>query len=183
VEAAGNKPKLIDEYVGRQASGHSEVSVAHMRSPGGWVEPGQTPAFDEFTVVLSGRLRLTGARLGRDIAARLVSALDRSVGDLGASYVSRGRVIVSRLIAARLVSALDRSVGDLGASYVSRGRVIGLCSTAAAGAGLDFLGNRERRRRRAYDQRGDREHHQTTAKGRCVHNLLLRSRKSDCPYG
>jgi len=61
VEAAGNKPKLIDEYVGRLASGHSQVSVAHMRSPGGWVEPGQTPEFDEFTVVLSGRLRLTTA--------------------------------------------------------------------------------------------------------------------------
>jgi len=59
VEAAGNKPKLIDEYVGRLNSGHAAVSVAHMRSPGGWVEPGQTPEFDEFTVVLAGRLRIT----------------------------------------------------------------------------------------------------------------------------
>lgn len=59
VEAAGNKPKLIDEYVGRLNSGHDAVSVAHMRSPGGWVEPGQTPEFDEFTVVLAGRLRVT----------------------------------------------------------------------------------------------------------------------------
>jgi mannose-6-phosphate isomerase-like protein (cupin superfamily) len=61
VEAAGNKPKLIDEYVGRLATGSLAVSVAHMRSPGGWVEPGQTPEFDEFTVVLAGRLRLTSA--------------------------------------------------------------------------------------------------------------------------
>jgi len=61
VEAAGNKPKLIDEYVGRLATGSAAVSVAHMRSPGGWVEPGQTPEFDEFTVVLAGRLRLTSA--------------------------------------------------------------------------------------------------------------------------
>ena len=61
VEAAGNKPKLIDEYVGRLATGSATVSVAHMRSPGGWVEPGQTPEFDEFTVVLAGRLRLTSA--------------------------------------------------------------------------------------------------------------------------
>ena len=61
VEAAGNKPKLIDEYVGRLASGHQVVSVAHMRSPGGWVEPGQSPEFDEFTLVLSGRLRVTSA--------------------------------------------------------------------------------------------------------------------------
>ena len=61
VEAAGNKPKLIDEYVGRLASGHRAVSVAHMRSPGGWVEPGQTPEFEELTVVLRGRLLVTSA--------------------------------------------------------------------------------------------------------------------------
>jgi mannose-6-phosphate isomerase-like protein (cupin superfamily) len=59
VEAAGNKPKLIDEYVGRVNSKHSQTSVAHMRSPEGWVEPGQTPEFDEFTVVLKGMLRVT----------------------------------------------------------------------------------------------------------------------------
>ncbi len=58
VQAAGNKPKLIDEYVGRVNSGTSDVSVAHMRSPGGWQEPGQTPEFDEFTIVLRGRLRV-----------------------------------------------------------------------------------------------------------------------------
>jgi ethanolamine utilization protein EutQ len=58
VEAAGNKPKLIDEYVGRVNSGTSAASVAHMRSPGGWQEPGQTPDFEEFTVVLRGVLRV-----------------------------------------------------------------------------------------------------------------------------
>lgn len=58
IEAAGNKPKLIDEYVGRVNSGDSKASVAHMRSPGGWVEPGQTPEFDEFTLVLHGMLRV-----------------------------------------------------------------------------------------------------------------------------
>lgn len=58
IEAAGNKPKLIDEYVGRINSGTAAASVAHMRSPGGWVEPGQRPEFDEFTVVLRGRLRV-----------------------------------------------------------------------------------------------------------------------------
>ena len=56
IEAAGNKPKLIDEYVGRVNSGEDRLSVAHMRSPGGWVEPGQRPEFDEFTVVLRGAL-------------------------------------------------------------------------------------------------------------------------------
>lgn len=58
IEAAGNKPKLIDEYVGRVNSRHDAVSIAHMRSPTGWVEPGQTPEFDEFTVVLKGTLRV-----------------------------------------------------------------------------------------------------------------------------
>jgi ethanolamine utilization protein EutQ len=68
VEAAGNKPKLIDEYVGRLATGHTAVSVAHMRSPGGWVEPGQTAEFDEFTLVLSGTLRVTSASGVLDVA-------------------------------------------------------------------------------------------------------------------
>lgn len=58
VDAAGNKPKLIDEYFGHVNSGTSAVSIAHMRSPGGWVEPGQTPAFDEYTIVLKGSLRV-----------------------------------------------------------------------------------------------------------------------------
>jgi mannose-6-phosphate isomerase-like protein (cupin superfamily) len=58
IEAAGNKPKIIDEYIGRARSGTSAVSVAHMRSPGGWQEPGQRPEFDEFTVVLRGALRV-----------------------------------------------------------------------------------------------------------------------------
>lgn len=58
IQAAGNKPKLIDEYIGRVNSKTSGASVAHMRSPEGWVEPGQTPEFDEFTVVLKGMLRV-----------------------------------------------------------------------------------------------------------------------------
>jgi ethanolamine utilization protein EutQ len=58
IEAVGNKPKLIDEYIGRVNSGSSEVSIAHMRSPEGWIEPGQTPDFDEYTLVLKGTLRV-----------------------------------------------------------------------------------------------------------------------------
>jgi ethanolamine utilization protein EutQ (cupin superfamily) len=58
VTAAGNKPKLIDEYVGRVNSKTSAASVAHMRSPQGWEEPGQKPEFDEFTIVLKGMLRV-----------------------------------------------------------------------------------------------------------------------------
>ena len=69
IEAAGNKPKLIDEYVGRVNSRHDALSVAHMRSPGGWVEPGQTPEFDEFTVVLKGMLRVTHRGGALDVRA------------------------------------------------------------------------------------------------------------------
>jgi mannose-6-phosphate isomerase-like protein (cupin superfamily) len=58
IAAAGNKPKLIDEFVGRVNTGADQISIAHMRSPGGWVEPGQTPEFDEYTIVLRGMLRV-----------------------------------------------------------------------------------------------------------------------------
>ena len=58
IHAAGNKPKLIDEFIGRVNSRHEMVSIAQMRSPGGWVEPGQTPLFEEFTIVLKGMLRV-----------------------------------------------------------------------------------------------------------------------------
>jgi ethanolamine utilization protein EutQ len=59
ITAAGNKPKLIDEYIGRVNSKTASVSVAHMRSPSGWEEPGQTPDFEEYTLVLKGSLRVT----------------------------------------------------------------------------------------------------------------------------
>ena len=69
VQAAGNKPKLIDEYIGRVNSATSQASVAHMRSPGGWQEPGQTPEFDEFTIVLKGMLRVEHANGSIDVRA------------------------------------------------------------------------------------------------------------------
>jgi len=59
IEAAGNKPKRIEEFVGRVTTKDDAVSIARMRSPSGWIEPGQTPEFDEYTVVLSGMLRVT----------------------------------------------------------------------------------------------------------------------------
>jgi mannose-6-phosphate isomerase-like protein (cupin superfamily) len=58
ITAAGNKPKLIDEYVGRVHTGNARVSVARMRSPEGWVEPAQAPEFEEHTFVISGLLRV-----------------------------------------------------------------------------------------------------------------------------
>ena len=66
IQAAGNKPKLIDEYIGRVNSKTSATSVAHMRSPQGWLEPGQTPEFDEFTVVLKGMMRVQYKEAGKE---------------------------------------------------------------------------------------------------------------------
>jgi ethanolamine utilization protein EutQ (cupin superfamily) len=76
VTAAGEPPKLIEEYVGRVNTGEARLSVAHMRSPAGWAEPGQCPEFDELTIVLEGALlveheggRLT-VRAGQGVHAR-----------------------------------------------------------------------------------------------------------------
>jgi ethanolamine utilization protein EutQ len=69
IQAAGNKPKLIDEYIGRINSKTSAASVAHMRSPQGWIEPGQTPEFAEFTIVLKGMLRVEHKDGSLDVAA------------------------------------------------------------------------------------------------------------------
>ena len=69
IEAAGNVPKRIDEYVGRVNSKTDDVSVAHMRSPAGWVEPGQRPEFCEYTLVLHGMLRVEYEGGAHDVAA------------------------------------------------------------------------------------------------------------------
>jgi quercetin dioxygenase-like cupin family protein len=76
VEAAGTKPKLIDEFVGRVNTGEERLSIAQMQSPQGWVEPGQRPQFDEWTLVLDGTLNVeheNGAfdvRAGRAVLVR-----------------------------------------------------------------------------------------------------------------
>jgi mannose-6-phosphate isomerase-like protein (cupin superfamily) len=95
VEAAGNKPKLIDEYIGRVNSANEAVSVAHMRSPGGWLEPGQTPEFDEFTVVLRGTLRVEysggsmDVQAGQAVITRGGEWIRYSTpGDEGAEYIA-----------------------------------------------------------------------------------------------
>jgi ethanolamine utilization protein EutQ len=95
VEAAGNQPKLIDEYVGRVNSGSEHVSIAHMRSPGGWEEPGQTPEFEEFTVVLKGTLRVEHSggtlevRAGQAVIAHPGEWVRYSTPDAdGAEYVA-----------------------------------------------------------------------------------------------
>ena len=95
IVAAGNLPKAIDEYIGRVSSETTAVSVAHMRSPCGWVEPGQTPAFDEYTVVLAGMLRVrhTGGTIdvsaGESVIARRGEWVQySSPGPEGAEYIA-----------------------------------------------------------------------------------------------
>ncbi len=69
VRAAGNKPKIIEEFIGRVNSKHDGISVARMQSPVGWTEPGQTPEFDEYTIVLRGTLRVTTRDGSMDVRA------------------------------------------------------------------------------------------------------------------
>ena len=96
VQAAGNKPKIIEEYIGRVNSGTDGVSVARMKSPSGWVEPGQTPEFDEYTVVIRGTLRVTshgGASIdvqaGQGVIAHAGEWIQYSTpGPEGAEYVA-----------------------------------------------------------------------------------------------
>jgi mannose-6-phosphate isomerase-like protein (cupin superfamily) len=95
IEAAGNKPKRIEEYVGRVNSKTAAVSVARMKSPSGWVEPGQTPEFDEYTLVLKGSLRVTSKAGVMDVAAGQAVITHRgewvqysTPGPEGAEYVA-----------------------------------------------------------------------------------------------
>lgn len=95
IEAAGNRPKVIDEHIGRVNSRTEVLSIAHMRSPGGWAEPGQTPQFDEYTLVLRGSLRVEhrkGAldvRAGQAVIARAGEWVRYSTpGEDGAEYVA-----------------------------------------------------------------------------------------------
>jgi mannose-6-phosphate isomerase-like protein (cupin superfamily) len=69
IQAAGNKPKIIKEFFGCVNSGETGVSIAHMVSPEGWVEPGQTPAFGEYTLVIRGMLRLNHRSGTMDVGA------------------------------------------------------------------------------------------------------------------
>jgi mannose-6-phosphate isomerase-like protein (cupin superfamily) len=69
IEAAGNKPKVIQEFIGRVNSRTESLSVARMISPGGWIEPGQTPEFEEYTLVLRGRLRVESKTGTIDVSA------------------------------------------------------------------------------------------------------------------
>jgi mannose-6-phosphate isomerase-like protein (cupin superfamily) len=95
ITSAGNKPKLIEEFIGRVNSGTSALSIARMKSPGGWIEPAQTPRFDEYTVVLAGMLRVThrdgvlDVRAGEAVIAKAGEWVRYSTPEAeGAEYVA-----------------------------------------------------------------------------------------------
>jgi mannose-6-phosphate isomerase-like protein (cupin superfamily) len=95
IEAAGNKPKIIQEFIGRVNSKTSSLSLARMKSPSGWAEPGQIPEFDEYTLVLRGVLRVTTKNGVTDVAAEQAIIVPKgewvqygSPGPEGAEYVA-----------------------------------------------------------------------------------------------
>ena len=95
IKVAGNKPKLIEEFIGRVNSQTDKISIARMQSPSGWVEPGQTPEFDEYTLVLKGELRVKTKSKTFDVKANqaiIVAAGEwvqySSPHPLGADYIA-----------------------------------------------------------------------------------------------
>jgi mannose-6-phosphate isomerase-like protein (cupin superfamily) len=108
VEAAGNKPKLIDEYVGRLNTGNTGVSIAHMRSPGGWVEPGQAPEFDEYTIVLAGLLRVEHRAGVIDVPAGQAVVVERGEWVRYSSPLEEGAEYIAVCVPAFSLAAAHR---------------------------------------------------------------------------
>ena len=95
IQAAGNKPKVIEEFIGRVNSQTSAVSIARMTSPSGWSEPGQTPEFDEYTLVLRGMLRVASKTVSIEVTAGQAVIAQRgewvqysTPGPEGAEYIA-----------------------------------------------------------------------------------------------
>ena len=94
VQSAGNMPKIIDEYVGWLNTKEGRLSVAHMRSPAGWQEPGQTPEFEEYTLVLRGCLRVRHqggefeVRAGQAVVTRPGEWIQYSTPDEATEYIA-----------------------------------------------------------------------------------------------
>ncbi len=95
IPAVGNKPKIIEEFIGRVNSGDSRLSVARMTSPAGWEEPGQRPDFDEYTLVLKGMLRVDSddgsleVKAGQAVVTKAGEWVRYSTpGEEGAEYVA-----------------------------------------------------------------------------------------------
>jgi len=95
IQSAGNKPKTIEEYFGRVNSDEQNISIARMKSPPGWVEPGQTPEFDEYTVVLKGMLKVETRTTALEVEAGQAILINggewvrySSPTDEGAEYIA-----------------------------------------------------------------------------------------------
>lgn len=95
IEAEGNPPKAIEEFIGRVNTGTQELSIARMKSPAGWSEPGQSPEFTEYTVVLKGLLRVTTRERVLDVGAGEAVVVEKgewvqysSPTEDGAEYIS-----------------------------------------------------------------------------------------------
>jgi hypothetical protein len=91
IHAAGNKPKVIEEFIGQVNSGTKGLSIARMKSPSGWTEPGQTPEFDEYTVVLRGVLHVTSHSGTVEVAAGQAIMLIMENGCSTAPRVQKGQ--------------------------------------------------------------------------------------------
>ena len=105
IEAAGEPPKLIDEYAGRVNNGEERLSIAHMRSPSGWSEPGQTPEFDEYTIVLRGQMQVRTRRRHVGHRPRPGRALQRRRVD-SVLHPGPGRLRVHRSVPAGVQSGI-----------------------------------------------------------------------------
>ena len=136
VEAAGTKPKLIDEYVGRVNTTEERLSVARMRSPEGWVEPGQRPDFDEWTLVLDGTLRLEH--------------------ETGVSRCASVRSVSARRVGAVLDAATAGGAGDRAARPPSRPTAVQATTTAVVSARRTAGERREDARATGVARRRDR---------------------------
>ncbi len=150
IQAAGNKPKLIDEFIGRVNSKIRNVSIAHMRSPEGWEEPGQTPEFDEYTIVLKGMMRVThkdgsiDIRAGQAVIAHKGEWVRYSTPDAEERNTSRS---VFRRFRSRRYTAMSdatRWQGTEVRSDEARDRWCRRCRRAARGHRSRILANRGR---------------------------------------
>jgi ethanolamine utilization protein EutQ (cupin superfamily) len=95
IKAAGNKPKIIEEFIGRVNSKTADLSIARMTSPAGWIEPGQTPEFDEYTLVIRGLLRVETCDETIDVSAGQAIIAEKgkwvrysTPNDAGAEYIA-----------------------------------------------------------------------------------------------
>ena len=116
IAAAGNKPKIIEEYFGRINSKTETVSIAKMKSPSGWVEPAQTPDFDEYTVVLKGTVRITTTTEVFDVHAGQAILTPKgervqysTPGEEGAEYIA----VCLPAFSPSLVKREERRIGTL----------------------------------------------------------------------